>query len=380
MSAIATVPNPDLAIVGDNKQRWNHPNHRRHGFHNLHAIGRYGLTLRAASVMTLDNDWDLRIAEMSEVRRLTSLPWFSGMVVLRGQHVLYETYAPDFGPAQPHSIQSIGKMTMNLIVGPLVDRGLIDLAKPVGHYLPEIGSGYAAATVQQVLNMDVVNDYTEDFDDIRSTYFDHEEAMGFRLPRNPAREETMRGYLCRIASRDTTNRSGHTQYKDPNTEVAGWIAERVSGRPLRAYLADIVDAAGIEGTYYTTTDREGVPVIAGGATLTARDLARFGSLFVRRGRGVDGSQAGSASFIEGTLKGGVTVAPPRSWLRYHNQCNTNGRWLGHGGYGGQYMLCDLTSGVVAVYYSVMEDRSGYVQSFYPPLIRMLEAVAALDPA
>jgi CubicO group peptidase (beta-lactamase class C family) len=377
---IVTIANPELAIVAENKQRWNHPTYRRHGFHNLHKIGRYGLTFRSARVMTLDNDWDLRIAEMDEVKRLVGVPWFSGMVVIRGQDVLYEKYAPDFPQDQPHSIQSIGKMTMNLIVGPLVDKGLIDLAKPVSHYLPEVGSGYATATVQQVLNMDVANDYTEDFDDINSTYFQHEEAMGFRLPRDPAREETMRGYIAKITSKDTTNRSGHTQYKDSNTEIAGWIAERVSGRPLRAYLADIVDAAGLEGTYYTTTDREGVPVIAGGATLTARDLARFGALFVRRGKGADGSQVGSASFIEKTLTGGVTIAPPRSWLRYHNQCNTSGRWLGHGGYGGQYMLCDLTSGVVAAYYSVMEDRSGYVQPFFPPLIRMLESVAALEKA
>lgn len=33
--------------------------------------------------------------------------------------------------------------------------------RSVGHYIQEIGTGYASATVQQVLNMDVVNDYVD---------------------------------------------------------------------------------------------------------------------------------------------------------------------------------------------------------------------------
>ena len=34
---------------------------------------------------------------------------------------------------------------------------------PVERWVPEIGSGYRGATIQHVLDMDVANDYTEDF-------------------------------------------------------------------------------------------------------------------------------------------------------------------------------------------------------------------------
>lgn len=378
MADVVTVPNPDLAVVADNKANWNLPDRRRHGFHNLHLLARYAMSFRAARVMTLEKRMDLRIPDMDEVRRLTSLPWFSAMVVIRGQHVLFERYAADFGPDRPHNVQSISKMTMNLAIGRLVEDGRLELTRKVADYLPEVGSGYATATVQQVLNMDVANDYTEDFADPDSTYYRHEEAMGWRLPLNPAREATQTGFVTGIASEDTTNRLPHIQYKDANTVVLGWIVERVGGRPLRAVLADVADAAGIEGVFHMTTDREGFPTLEGGLCVTARDLARFGAIFVRRGQGVDGRMIGGERFIEETLRLGVPLAPPREWIRYSNQANTTGRWLGHGGYGGQYLLADLTSGVVGVFLSVVEDKDGYPQAYYPPIIKLLAAIAELD--
>lgn len=88
------------------------------------------MSFRAARVMPLERRMDLRIAELEAVRHYTSLPWFSAMVVIRGQHILFERYAPDFGPDRPHSIQSITKTTMNLVVGQLVERGILDLSRP----------------------------------------------------------------------------------------------------------------------------------------------------------------------------------------------------------------------------------------------------------
>jgi CubicO group peptidase (beta-lactamase class C family) len=211
----------------------------------------------------------------------------------RGQHILFERYATDFGPAMPHSIQSITKTMMNLIVGRLDEQHTIDLQKPVRYYLPELGSGYANATVQQVLNMDVVNDYSEDFADPAATYYRHEDAMGWRLPRDAQREETQRHFVASITGSDSTNRTGCVQYKDGNTAVLGCVVERVSGRPLRSFLADIVDAAGIEGSFHITADREGFPTLDGGGCLSARVLARYLSLFVRGGCGVNELSVGS---------------------------------------------------------------------------------------
>jgi CubicO group peptidase (beta-lactamase class C family) len=369
------TPNRDLEVTKDNKALWARADYRRWGMHNLARIARYGVSLRAARVMPLEKRADVRIADLEAVRHLTTVPWFSAMVVVRGQHILFERYAQDFGPDMPHSIQSITKTTMNLIAGRLVEKGVLDLSRPVAQYIPEIGSGYAAATVQQVLDMDVVNDYSQDFADPNATYYRHEEAMGWRLPRDPQHEETQRDFIARLQSADVTNHSGTAQYKDANADVAGWVVERVSGLPLRAFLADIVDGAGLEGTFYITTDREGFPTVDGGACLTARDLARYFSIFVRRGRGIAGEHVGSAEFIQRTMSRGVPMPTPSEWLRYSNFAMILGpTTLGHGGWAGQWGMANLETGTVGVYFSVVEDVHGGTRGRMEPVIRMLEAI------
>jgi CubicO group peptidase (beta-lactamase class C family) len=375
MSHLRSASNPELVVVEGNKAHWCHADHRRHGWHNLHRIARYGESFRAARVLKLEKKMDLSIGELEIVRHLTSLPWFSALIIIRGQHILFERYAADFGADRPHSIQSITKTLMNLVIGQLVEQGLVDLSLPVQHYVPEMGSGYAKAGVQQVLNMDVVNEYCEDFTDPRATYYRHEEAMGWRLPRDTDREQTEHGFLRQIASTDITNHTGHTQYKDANTAVLGWIAECASGRPLRSFLADIVDAAGLEGALYITTDRAGVPTVEGGACLTARDLARYFSIFTRLGLGIRGERIGSAAFIEKSLSSGVPMPTPHEGIRYSNHLMVSGRSVGHGGWGGQYVMTNLDTQITGVYLSVVENEHANNQGGYSSaLVRMLECV------
>ncbi|MFT5504990.1 MAG: hypothetical protein ACI8XC_002707, partial [Gammaproteobacteria bacterium] len=108
-----------LETVDDHKARWNSPDHRRWGFHNLHENCRYSIKLRSDTMLSLVSQFDQRIAELPEVQRLTAMNIFSGMVVVRGQDILYEKYANNFGPDCPHSIMSISKTHMNLIIGSL---------------------------------------------------------------------------------------------------------------------------------------------------------------------------------------------------------------------------------------------------------------------
>jgi len=376
-SLIMTERNPDLVVGRGDRPTWNQPDQRRRAFHTMHTVFRYGLGIRAPEVLRLGKAVDRRIGDLPSVRRLTGTAYFSGMVVVRGGDVLFERYAPDFGPGQPHSIQSITKTTMNLVIGRLVERGL-DLHKPVSQYIPDIGSGYATASVQDVLDMNVINDYSEDYRDPLASVFLHEAAMGWRLPAPGGRELTNREYVRGIKSDDVVNRTGLVQYKSANTDVIGEIAERVSGRALRNMLIDIVEAAGLEGTFHIGTDRAGTPIINGGACLTARDLARYALLFARGGRGVGGQEVGSRAFIETTrTRKGVPYAAPRNWQRYSNHTVTDGQCLGHGGYGGQYMLANPDTGVVVVFFSVLENADAHDPSYSAEVIRMAEEITRL---
>lgn len=377
---LRTILNPDLALFKDNKPRWNTPDHRRHGFHNLFKLARYGVSFRAEKVLCLEKSISLRIGERPDVQRLTGLGCFSAMVVARGQEILFEAYAPDFSANQPHAIMSITKTCLNFMVGGLLAERRLDLHEKIKSYLPEIGSGYADASLQQVLNMDVANNYSEDYSDPFASSYLHELPMGWRLPAPDSSPQVgAYDFLADISSEDVTNRSGAALYKSANSDVLGWVVERVTGRRLGSFYADIAEAAGLEAAFHLTSDRDGLPWASGGGCLTARDLARLGLLFVRRGQGVQGQQVGCPDFIEKTRKEPGPVMPaPRGWLHYSNQTKTNGRSIGHGGYGGQYMLADLDSGVVGVFFSVLENPDAHDGDYSVSVIKMLEDIAMIS--
>ena len=66
------------------------------------------------------------------------------------------------------------------------------------------------------------------------------------------------------------------------------------------WIIDIVEASGIEGNWYMSTDREGFPAFSGGVSLNTRDMARFGQLYCRYGLGVNNLQVSSKEYIEAT--------------------------------------------------------------------------------
>ncbi len=367
--------NPELEVLAGNSVRWNTTALRRHSFRNLHRINRYGISLRSDLVLRLEKNIDHNIGQLPEVQALTGSEAFCGMAVARGQELLYEKYARDFGPNQPHTIMSISKTTLNLIVGRLVAEGMLDLGSRVRDYLPDIGSGYADATLQQVMDMDVVNDYSEDYGDPFSSCYAHETALGWRLQGDDL-NLSQRDFLARISSDDIVNHDGEPQYKSANSDVMGWIVEEAGGRPLRDWLLEIAEAAGFEQALYCGTDRAGMPVLSGGICLTLRDLVRYGLLFARRGAGVANRRVGDADFIEQSRqRASLEYPPPRQGMYYSNQFYTNRRWVGHGGWGGQFLLANLETGVVCAIFSVLQNRSAYDADYSAQLVNTLGIVS-----
>ena len=374
----STQPNPDLVVGPSQREQWNTAEVRRRHFHRLHAVVRYGISLRSPEVLMLERNIDRRIGDMPAVGKLTATTYFSAMVVLRNETLVYEKYAPDFKPHCAHSCMSISKTFMNLVIGCLVDDGVVRLDAKVSEYVPEIGSGYANATIQDVLDMNIVNDYSEDYSDPFTTALLHEVAMGWRLPGEGETELTDREFLCTIKSDDLTNHSGEPQYKSSNTDVLGWIAERAGGKDLRDYFVDIIEAAGLEHTFYLSTDRSGVPNLNGGVCMSARDLARYGLLFVRGGKGIRGEKVGSKAFIDATRRcEGPAYANELKGAHYCNQTRTNGTWIGHGGWGGQFLMVAPDNGTVVVFFSVLENEDASDTEYQAETIAMAQAITEL---
>ena len=370
--------NLDLHADKGQYEKWNQPQNRRWSFHHLHTIVRYGFSLRAPEILPLEPRLNPEIEKFDSVRQLTTKSSFSALVALRGETIIYEKYAPDFSKTSVHTIMSISKTAMHLIVGCCIERELIDPRRQVKEYLPEIGSGYATASVQDVLDMNVINDYSEDYSDPDTTALLQNVAMGWRLPTPDQPETSNREFLQGIQSADTSNNTGLVNYKSANTDILGWIVERVTEKPLRQHYLDIVEAAGLELPFYMSTDRLGVPNTNGGICMTARDLARYGLIFVREGLGMRGNKVGSAGFIQAVREQkGPTYPPPFSLLYHRNHLRTDGRWIGHGGWGGQFLLVHPESATVVVFFSVLENTSASDDAHTESIIHMAEQISGL---
>ena len=377
---LITELNPNLVIVRDNKAKWYLPETRRDGYRNLHKINRYGLLFRSDLVLKLTKNFNKDIGKKTSVKKMTNHKYFCSLLVGKNQEILYEKYASDFSKSQPQTIMSITKMFINLFIGELLEKKMIDLNNNISHYLPNIGTGYASAKIQDVLNMNIDNSYSEDYTDPYTSSYLHEFVIGWRLPKNLKDIETQDRYLNKIEAKkdkDLFNNSEFSHYKSANTDVLGLLVEKISGKPLRDWLLSAVEAAGFEDALYMGTDRNYTPWIAGGGCLISRDFLRYGLLFSRKGHGVENRKVGSASFIDQTLKNKGTKymeLKKDKFLYYSNSTMKSGNWIGHSGLGGQFLAVNLKTGIVAAYFSVIDTPSGTDEKYKVDMINMLDEI------
>ena len=271
-------------------------------------------------------------------------------------------------------------MFVNLFVGELIEKKIINLNKKISHYLPDIGSGYATATIQDVLDMNIINSYSEDYTDPYTSSFLHEPVCGWRLPANLDDNMGQEEFLNTIKAKkkkDLTNSTEFSHYKSANTDVIGVLIEKVSGKKLNEWILDAVEAAGLEDALYMGTDRFGMPWISGGACLISRDFLRYGLLFSRKGLGVGNRKLGSEKFFDSTLKNKGTKYMELSqnkYLHYSNSSMKCGDWIGHSGLGGQFLAINLKNGIVASYFSVIETDSGTDENYKRDMINTLDEI------
>ncbi len=78
---------------------------------------------------------------------------------------------------------------------------------------------------------------------------------------------------------------GPFRYRSILTDVLAWVIERAAGERLHELISrELWQPMGAEFDAEITVDRLGNPMADGGVSATLRDLARFGLLFLRRGR------------------------------------------------------------------------------------------------
>lgn len=213
-----------------------------------------------------------------------------------------EGYAPTGGPTRTHALMSVSKSVVGCIVGILADRGALELDRDVVDYVPELGgSGYAGATVRQLLDMRSGVRFREEYANPRAEVrrLDRWVVGG---PRRPS--ERPRGlYPFLTTLRQEAPHGSRFLYRSSETDVLGWVCERAGGARMADLMAELVWAPmGAEHDAEVMCDPLGTAVHNGGLAATTTDLLRFGQMLLEGGAVPDGA-------------GGTTQVVPRRWLR-----------------------------------------------------------------
>jgi len=202
-----------------------------------------------------------------------------GILVMHRGKVVYERYLGALDAQTPHLAMSMTKSFVGLLAAILASEGRLKPEALVSEYVPELsGTAYGDATVRQVMDMTVGVRYRENYTDPTAEIFAYTAACGIAPRRSDyAGPETIFEFLQGLAKEGEHGQA--FAYKTCNTEVLGWIVQRVTDTSLSRLLSDrIWSKLGAEEDAYLMVDRIGSAMCGGGLNLTLRDLARFAEM------------------------------------------------------------------------------------------------------
>jgi CubicO group peptidase (beta-lactamase class C family) len=248
-----------------------------------------------------------------------------GLLVLHKGRVVYRKHYSGMAPHQPHSLWSMSKSFTGLLATMLIKEGLIDPDALVTKYLPELkDSAWADATVQQTLDMTTGVAYREDFRDPSSGIFQYLHAAGLLpAPATYAGPRTIPDLLATL-KKEGEHGVGF-KYKTVDTEVLGWLVQRVTGRSYAALISErLWSRIGAQDDGYVWVDPIGTQITSVGFSATLRDLGRLAETMRTGGRS-NGQQVIPRSVIEEIRKGAdpekfkANGQAMRAGYSYHNQ-------------------------------------------------------------
>lgn len=232
------------------------------------------------------------------------------LMLLRHGHVIAEGWWAPFSPALRHELFSVSKSFTATGVGIAIHEGLLGLDDRVVDLLPddapaEMSDNLAALRVRHLLAMNTGH---------------AEDTLG-------ALHSPERNWARAVLRRPVANAPGGAfLYNTGATYLLSAILQRLTGQRLLDYLTPrLLEPLGIEGATWERCPR-GIDVGGWGLAITTEDLAKFGQLFLQRGRW-NGVQLVPASWVDAVHERQVSNGDP----------NEADDWTQ--GYGYQFWLC-----------------------------------------
>ena len=242
-----------------------------------------------------------------------SLPinYTDGILILHRGKIIYERYFGELTPERVHAVMSVTKSLTGTLASVLAAEGIIDTAKLVAYYIPELAnSGFGDATVRQVMDMTTAIKYSEDYTDPEAEIWKFS-AAGNAMIEHP--EGTPQGYYDYLPQIVKDGEHGDIfGYRTVNSDVLGWIIARSSGMTVAELMQKVFwSRMGMELDGYYQVDALGTPFAGGGFNAGLRDLARFGEM-IRLGGSWRGVQIIPEEAVKDITEGGSAAPFARS--------------------------------------------------------------------
>ncbi len=289
------------------------------------------------------------------------------MFVWKDGRVLHESYHNGMDARRPHLLQSVSKSITAAAAGCLIEDGLLDPARLVTDYLPELTrTAWKGASLQQVLDMTSGTRFTEEYTVRDSDAGKMDFAAGWK-PAPPGVDVSgwpgcIWDQMLGLDSADAVH-GARFSYRSIETDVLAHAMQRVSGQSLAQILSErLWQPLGCADDASITVDRTGYGLACGGISATLRDMARFGLMLLANGR-AGGRQIVPAEWCHDIRHGkhGLYDADTyEHWPRgaYRNQFWVEDSALGRHyclGVFGQMVMVAPDSGMMAVKLSTWPD-------------------------
>jgi len=243
-----------------------------------------------------DGDRELTVSEMLDET------YTDGFLVLHQGQVVAEHYFNGMAPDVPHLLMSVSKSVTSAVAGVLAGRGGLTVSDTIETIVPELrGTSFEGAAVQDLLDMRAGTRFDESYDNPEADVRTYERVYLWRPDNGDDRPADALGYFATLANDGP--HGGPFRYRSILTDVLAWVIERAAGVRLHHLIErELWQPMGAEFDAEITVDSRGNPMADGGICATLRDLARFGQLYLQRGR-AGGRPVVPGAWIDDTIRG-----------------------------------------------------------------------------
>ena len=200
-----------------------------------------------------------------------------GLLVLKNDTILYEQYWHGNSKSSQHISYSVAKSFLSALIGIAYEDGLIDdLNDPIDKYLTDFNnSGYAGVPIVDLLQMSSGILFNEDYADPKSDIN--------RFGRAIAGGTSMRDFAKTLQNEKPPGTYHH--YVSIDTQMLAMLLVEVTGKSVSQNLQEhIWSKINTEYDAYYTLDDAGMEVALGMLSASLRDFAKFGLLYLNRGK------------------------------------------------------------------------------------------------